>query len=64
VSVKILLVPAWFWDAFADLTCAQTAKMQELENYRSLDAKVSGTSETPTSQLIEERDVLEANIAV
>ena len=39
-------------------------KVQELEQYRSLDAALTGSSTKPSSQLIEERDVLEADIAV
>jgi hypothetical protein len=38
--------------------------VQELETYRSLDAALTGSSTKPRSQLIEERDVLEADIAV
>lgn len=40
------------------------AKMQELANYRSLDAALAGTSTKPKSQLIEERDIVGADIAV
>ncbi|KIX03404.1 uncharacterized protein Z518_06956 [Rhinocladiella mackenziei CBS 650.93] len=40
------------------------SKMQELENYRSLDAALAGTSARPKSQLIEERDVVGADIAI
>lgn len=38
--------------------------MQELANYRSLDAAMSGTSEQPKSQLIEEKDLVGSDIAV
>ncbi|EXJ82801.1 hypothetical protein A1O3_06616 [Capronia epimyces CBS 606.96] len=40
------------------------AKIQEIESFRSLDAALAGTSTEPTSQLIEERDVVGADIAV
>ncbi|KAL2436436.1 hypothetical protein ABEF95_010009 [Exophiala dermatitidis] len=40
------------------------AKMQELESFRSLDAALAGTSTRPKTQLIEERDVVGADIAV
>ncbi|EXJ87888.1 hypothetical protein A1O1_04815 [Capronia coronata CBS 617.96] len=40
------------------------AKMQELESFRSLDAALAGTSSKPKHQLIEERDVVGADIAV
>lgn len=43
---------------------AKTEKVQELEEYRSLDAALTGSSTKPRNQLIEERDVLEADIAV
>ncbi|EXJ67670.1 uncharacterized protein A1O5_09016 [Cladophialophora psammophila CBS 110553] len=39
-------------------------KMQELANYRSLDAALAGTSTQPKSQLIEEKDFVGADIAV
>ncbi|KIX99752.1 uncharacterized protein Z520_04388 [Fonsecaea multimorphosa CBS 102226] len=39
-------------------------KMQELANFRSLDAALSGTSTQPKSQLIEEKDFVGADIAV
>jgi hypothetical protein len=38
--------------------------MQELANYRSLDAAIQGTSTQPKSQLIEEKDFVGADIAV
>lgn len=41
-----------------------TAKMQELESYRSLDAAISGTKTQPKSELIEEKDFVGADIAV
>ncbi|KAJ4518767.1 hypothetical protein HRR78_001255 [Exophiala dermatitidis] len=40
------------------------SKMQELESFRSLDAALAGTSTKPKTQLIEERDVVGADIAV
>jgi len=40
------------------------SKVQELANYRSLDAAIQGTSAQPKSQLIEEKDFVGADIAV
>ncbi|KIW66161.1 hypothetical protein PV04_08362 [Phialophora macrospora] len=40
------------------------SKMQELANYRSLDAAIQGTSAQPKSQLIEEKDFVGADIAI
>ena len=42
----------------------RTAKVQEIANYRSLDAAIKGTSTQPKSQLIEEKDFVGADIAV
>ncbi|EXJ57529.1 hypothetical protein A1O7_07877 [Cladophialophora yegresii CBS 114405] len=40
------------------------SKMQELAEYRSLDAAMQGTSTKPKNQLIEEKDFVGADIAV
>ncbi len=42
----------------------KTEKVQELANYRSLDAAIQGTSTQTKKQLIEEKDFVGADIAV
>ena len=41
-----------------------TAKMREINEYRHLDAQLSGTEGKRASQLIEEKEIVGADIAV